>query len=136
MKRSKLLVLVSVLVISACHKNTSNQVIVNPPAGNDSTFTNPVLTKGPDPWVIQKDSFYYVTHTFGNRIAVYQTKKMSELSNAPVTTIWSPPSTGAYSKDIWAPEIHLLQGKWYAYFAADDGNNANHRMYVLENSSA
>lgn len=41
-----------------------------------------------------------------------------------------------YSKELWAPEIHFIQGKWYFYFAADDGNNLNHRMYVLENNSA
>ena len=28
-----------------------------------------------------------------------------------------------------------LQGKWYAYFAADDGDNIHHRLYVLENAS-
>ena len=45
------------------------------------------------------------------------------------------PATGPYSKDIWAPELHYLQNKWYIYFAADDGDNKNHRIYVLENSS-
>ena len=49
--------------------------------------------------------------------------------------VWTPPATGAYSKEIWAPEIHYLQGKWYIYFAADSGNNNNHRLYVLENAS-
>lgn len=49
--------------------------------------------------------------------------------------IWTPPATGAYSKEIWAPEIHYLQGKWHAYFAADSGNNFNRRIYVLENAS-
>jgi GH43 family beta-xylosidase len=37
-----------------------------------------------------------------------------------------------YSSEIWAPELHQINGKWYIYVAADDGNNANHRMYVLE----
>ncbi len=41
-----------------------------------------------------------------------------------------------YSKELWAPEIHFLQGKWYIYFAADSGNNKDHRMYVLENDAA
>lgn len=50
--------------------------------------------------------------------------------------IWQPPAGTMYSRDLWAPEIHFLQGKWYVYFAADDGKNANHRLYVLENDSA
>jgi GH43 family beta-xylosidase len=37
---------------------------------------------------------------------------------------------------LWAPEIHFLQGKWYIYFAADSGKNIDHRLWVLENSSA
>ena len=61
---------------------------------------------------------------------------MSQLKKAVVNTVWTPPATGPYSKDIWAPEIHFLQNKWYIYFAADDGDNKNHRIYVLENSSA
>jgi GH43 family beta-xylosidase len=27
--------------------------------------------------------------------------------------------------------LHLLDGRWYIYVAADDGDNRNHRMYVL-----
>jgi GH43 family beta-xylosidase len=40
------------------------------------------------------------------------------------------------SKEIWAPEIHYIDNAWYFYYAADDGKNANHRMWVLENKSA
>ncbi|WP_235918586.1 glycoside hydrolase family 43 protein [Sediminibacterium soli] len=43
---------------------------------------------------------------------------------------------GPYSKELWAPEIHFLQNKWYIYFAADSGNNNDHRLWVLENASA
>ena len=95
-------------------------------------FTNPLLPRGPDPWVEQKDTMYYYTHTFGNRLAVCATPKMSFLKNATFTTIWTPPASGMYSKDIWAPEIHYLQNKWYAYFSADDGINDHHRIYALE----
>jgi GH43 family beta-xylosidase len=98
------------------------------------TFVNPLLVSGPDPWVVQKDGWYYVTHTTGRDLRLYRTKKMSDLSHAEMTTVWTPPSTGMNSKQIWAPEIHFLNGKWYFYYAADDGNNDHHRMWVLENS--
>ncbi len=121
--------------ITACNK-TSNHNLPVTPLSADTTFTNPLLPSGPDPWVEQKDNTYYYTNTFGNRIAIYATSEMSALKSAPLTTIWIPPATGAYSKDIWAPEIHYLQNKWYIYFAADDGNNATHRVYALENDAA
>ena len=34
----------------------------------DSTFTNPVLTSGPDPWVVQKNGTYYYTYTQGSKL--------------------------------------------------------------------
>jgi GH43 family beta-xylosidase len=99
------------------------------------TFTNPVLSGGPDPWVIYQDGFYYYTNSTGNRLELWKTKTMPDLATAPHKTIWRPPVNTSYSKNIWAPELHFLKDKWYMYFAADDGHNANHRLYVLENSS-
>lgn len=37
-----------------------------------------------------------------------------------------------YSRNLWAPELYYLEGNWYIYFTADDGNQPNHRMYVLK----
>ncbi|MEP6948685.1 MAG: glycoside hydrolase family 43 protein [Ginsengibacter sp.] len=134
--------IIFLLVISigaACKKNTATSGGINPPSppnSKDTTFTNPLLPGGPDPWVIQQDTNYYYTNTLGNRLDIFKTNKMSKLIDAVAVTIWRPPATGPYSKDIWAPEIHYLQNKWYIYFAADDGDNKNHRIYVLENSSA
>ena len=121
----------------ACGKKTSpTQPVYPPPANADTTFTNPLLSSGPDPWVIQKDTMYYYMNTSGGKLAISKTNKMSALASSPSVTIWTPPVTGPYSKEIWAPELHFLQGKWYVYFAADDGNNNNHRIYVLENAAA
>ena len=129
----RLHVLVPVLIILlACKEDDA----ATQPAAIDNTFTNPLLSSGPDPWVIQKDDWYYVTHTTGKNLRLYRTKEMSDLRNAEMKTVWTPPASGMNSKQIWAPEIHFLQGKWYFYYAADDGINENHRMWVLENSSA
>ena len=46
--------------------------------------------------------------------------------------VWRPPQGTCYSRDIWAPELHCLDGRFYVYLSADDGCNENHRMYVLE----
>lgn len=101
-----------------------------------ATFINPLLPTGADPFSFYKDGYYYYTHTVGNRIDIWKTKHLAELKTAQRKTIFTPPPHTAYSKELWAPEIHFIQGKWYVYFAADDGRNDNHRMYVLENSAA
>ncbi|WP_121811112.1 glycoside hydrolase family 43 protein [Mucilaginibacter kameinonensis] len=102
----------------------------------DKTFTNPLLPSGADPWVIYKDGFYYYTNSTGGNIVIWKTKDVTKLSTAPKKAIWSPPQGLAYSKELWAPELHFIKGKWYVYFAADNGNNNNHRIYVLENKFA
>jgi GH43 family beta-xylosidase len=99
-------------------------------ASGAETFTNP-LGPGADPWVIRWNGFYYLVSSNG-RIQVAKAAKLQDIARAPKVTVWTPPATGMWSKEIWAPELHYLDGKWYVYVAADDGNNANHRMYVLE----
>ncbi len=56
------------------------------------------------------------------------------LSNPPRR----PPPNTPYSGDLWAPELHSLQGRWYVYFAADDParGNGSHRMFVLTGPSS
>ncbi len=102
-----------------------------------NTFTNPLLSSGPDPWVVQKDGYYYYTHTLGNKVALWKTKKIEDLKNVVPVTVWAPAINTAYSDDVWAPELHYLDNKWYMYFAADSsGVNETHRIYVIENTSA
>ncbi|MFV0541704.1 MAG: family 43 glycosylhydrolase [Aestuariibaculum sp.] len=99
------------------------------------TFTNPLLPSGADPYSTYYKGYYYYTHTLGNRLMLWKTKNLADLKNAESKLIWTPPIGTEYSKEIWAPEFHIINNKWYVYFAADDGNNNNHRMYVLENKS-
>lgn len=100
------------------------------------TFTNPLLSSGADPFSFYKDGYYYYTNSTGNNITLCKTKNLVGLKNAKRKIIYTPAPGTSYSKELWAPEVHFINNKWYAYFAADDGNNNNHRMYVLENESA
>jgi GH43 family beta-xylosidase len=99
------------------------------------TFTNPLLPSGADPWSIYKDGYYYYTHTLQDSIVIWKAKNLADLPTAERKTIFIPPSGTNYSKEIWAPEIHFINDKWYVYFTADDGDNKNHRMYALENDA-
>jgi GH43 family beta-xylosidase len=101
-----------------------------------TTFKNPLLPTGPDPWVIRKDGFYYYCNSTGRNVTLRKTKNLAELSKTEAQVVWTPPATGNYSKELWAPELHFLSSKWYIYVAADDGKNDNHRMWVLENPDA
>lgn len=125
--------------LACCTKKApapSGPTVITPPTVS-TTYSNPLLSSGPDPWVYQKDGFYYYMATTGNNVTLRKTAKMSELSSAPATVVWTPPSNGAFSRDVWAPELHFFDGKWYIYFTAGPGNCCGgQRMWVLENSAA
>lgn len=110
-----------------------------PPAAN--TFRNPLLSSGPDPYVHRQGNTYYYTHTMGDRIALWRTTAMSKLAMAAPTTIYTPPPTGPNSRNLWAPELHRINNKWYVYYSAGDGASApgdpfaTQRTWVLENSN-
>ncbi len=97
---------------------------------------NPLLPSGPDPWVTSANGYFYIMVTTGNDLKIWKTRNMADLSTAESRVVWRPPATGPYSGNIWAPELHFLDGKWYIYFAADSGRNETHRIYVLEGCTA
>jgi len=101
-----------------------------------ATFTNPLLSAGPDPWMTTKDGLYYYMNTTGTNLTIWKTANPLDLNRAEKKVVWTPPATGPYSHEIWAPELHAIDGKWYIYFAADAGTNDTHRIWVLENSSS
>jgi GH43 family beta-xylosidase len=104
------------------------------PAPKQATFRNPILpAPSADPWLIFHDGFYYYCESrHQDTIWVRKARTFIELNDAEETMVWSAPAFGSNSKSLWAPELHLFDGKWYIYYAADDGLNENHRMWVLE----
>ncbi len=130
---------VSFLSLSACTDDTEPDIKKDEPEEPntkvDSLFLNPIHTSGPDPWVFQANDKYYLTFTTGYNLTLYKSDVMSDLSDAYSRVVWTPPSTGPNSKNIWAPEIHQIDGVWYIYYAADGGENQNHRMFVVRNEN-
>ena len=102
----------------------------------DNMIKNPVAPRGHDSWVIQKGGFYYCCYySYKGGVWINRHKTLQGACRFNGKRVWTPPRDKRYSKGIWAPELHFLQGSWYIYFAADYGDSSNHRMYVLENKS-
>ncbi|MDT4954740.1 MAG: hypothetical protein QOJ02_2878 [Acidobacteriota bacterium] len=110
-------------------------VIISSVSVNEETFTNPIVESGADPWIIYWKNSYYYCHADREGIYVSQSKRLQNIGVVSRIKVWMPPEGTLYSRGIWAPELHYSDDKWYIYFAADDGNNTNHRMYVLEGDS-
>lgn len=115
---------------------------------NESTqFKNPIVpvsgeAGSADPSVVFKDGYYYYCKSDKDAsLVVAKAKRLQDIGSVPRVTVYTPPAGQMYSKGIWAPELQYIdvdgdgEGKWYIYFAADNGDNANHRMYVLESDT-
>ncbi|MES2733727.1 MAG: glycoside hydrolase family 43 protein [Bacteroidota bacterium] len=125
-------------VIVGCRTNTATPTAVPPtPVVSTTTFTNPLMNSGADPWVIKKDGVYYYCHTLGDKIGLWKTTAMSQLGKATSKVVWLPPTTGGNSHNLWAPELHFIDGKWYIYYTAGSSPDlGTQRTWVLENASA
>lgn len=90
-----------------------------------------MLRKGADPWVIEHQGKYYWSQSNNPRgeICLWESDSLDEPGER--RAIWRAPKTGPYSRELWAPEIHFHNGRFYVYFAADDGENKNHLSYIL-----
>ncbi|HMC27292.1 MAG TPA: glycoside hydrolase family 43 protein [Verrucomicrobiae bacterium] len=90
-----------------------------------------------DPWMIFHEGFYYYCESKSQqRICIRKSRTIASIGEDPGACVWAAPSFGPNSNAVWAPELHLIGGKWYIYFAADNGKNKHHRMWVLESEAS
>ncbi len=88
---------------------------------------------GADPWITSHVGLVYYTQTTGRDVRLWVGEELESLIDAAPIVLWDPREEhGQVLRNLWAPEIHQIQGSWYLYVSADDGHNKNHRMYVLE----
>lgn len=88
---------------------------------------------GDDPYVIEHDgSYYYCWSSGGVKVA-----KIDGLDNIVKDNGKQVFSSGAGFSNVWAPELHYIDGEWYIYVAMCEGtdDNAAHRMYCLKGTS-
>jgi GH43 family beta-xylosidase len=100
--------------------------------GGQPTVVNPLAPEGHDPWIVQSDGAYCYCYSHRGCIWVHRGQTIQEAIQFEGQQVWRPEPGQAYSKELWAPELHKVAGQWYIYVAADDGRNENHRMYVLQ----
>ena len=101
---------------------------------------NPIAPTGADPWVIRHGDKYYYCYAsyvwFYGGVAVAELDSPDQLGSVEGKQVYTAPTEDTtYSFEYWAPELHYLNGEWYIYVAADDGQNENHLMCVLKGTS-
>ncbi|NYI07706.1 family 43 glycosylhydrolase [Allostreptomyces psammosilenae] len=99
-------------------------------------YTNPIKSqKGADPWLeYYNGNYYLITTSWTSELTVRKSPTLAGLATAPSVQVWSD-GTPSRCCNIWAPEMHFLNGRWYIYYTA--GQNVadyipTQRMHVLE----
>ena len=116
-------------------QTSAQEAAVPATSARANTFTNPVLERGPDPWVVWWKGFYYYSNSEGRDLVLRKTADITDLRHAEVKTVWTPEPGHEWSKEVWAPELHRWGKKWFIYFAADAGENSGHRIFAVENDN-
>jgi GH43 family beta-xylosidase len=61
-------------------------------------------------WVFRYNDFYYMTFTNNEDITLYRSEVLTDWNNAESKLLFKPPPGMNYSTDLWAPEVHQLNG--------------------------
>lgn len=97
--------------------------------------SNPLVECRADPWVIAHEGMWYFTGSYPDfdRIVLRGASNIASLTTAPETVIWTRPEHGDMGGNIWAPELHRINNRWYFYFTAGHADKPFRiRMYVME----
>ncbi|GGS56774.1 family 43 glycosylhydrolase [Actinokineospora fastidiosa] len=103
-------------------------------------FTNPIKRNGPDPWMQYHDGYYYLaTTTWNSTITMRRSRTLAGLSTAADQVVFNLAGRQNGCCNMWAPEFHLLNGRWYLYYVAGQNVpdfNPTQRIHVLESAGA
>jgi GH43 family beta-xylosidase len=101
-------------LVIACARTTT--LASSPTPAPACTFVNP-LGAGADPWVVRRGGVYYYVKSHDRRIWIASANRLADVITAPAKAVWSAPDTGWNRTNIWAPELHYADGRWYIYYA-------------------
>lgn len=101
---------------------------------------NPIVLQRADPMLVRHpDTGCYTfigTSPDFDEIELRQACRLNDLKLAKPEVIWKKREKGEMSANIWAPELHKIEGDWYIYFAAGDADKPfSIRMYALKNTN-
>jgi GH43 family beta-xylosidase len=103
-------------------------------------WPNPFIEQRADPFILRHQGEYYFIASVPeyDRLEIRRATTLEGLRDAPGVVVWRKPDSGPMSHLIWAPELHVIDGRWVIYFAAahtqafDTLGMFQHRMFVLE----
>lgn len=84
-------------------------------------LVNPLVRQRADAQIFRHDDGqYYMTASVPeyDRVILRRSPTLAGLATAREVVLWRHLASGPLSGFIWAPELHLIDGRWIVYFAA------------------
>ena len=100
----------------------------------DDCFSNPVSRNVNNTGFCFQGGYYYFVQNHSGRVLIQKMKDPSEVDLDKMSVAVEMMADYGL-QHLWRPLLTFLDGKWYLYVTADDGNTDNHKMYVLENGN-
>ncbi|KAJ8952221.1 hypothetical protein NQ318_022671 [Aromia moschata] len=101
---------------------------------NGNEYKNPIALSAPDPWMQYYNGYYYlVATTWTNEIGIRKASTLGGLVDVENTIVYTFDGHTA-----WAPEIHLIDDRWYLLYcscAPNTENYACHRNHVAQSAT-
>ncbi|KAF2128692.1 glycoside hydrolase family 43 protein [Dothidotthia symphoricarpi CBS 119687] len=98
-----------------------------------ATFTNPLrTTDGSDPQIVVSGGYYYLMTTTWTNLKITRATTIEGLKTGETKTVWTDTNSNRCC-NMWAPELHYLDGAWYIYYTAGSSANLDlQRVHVVK----
>lgn len=109
------------------------------PAPAPLPWPNPLVAQRADPQILRHGDWYYLMVTVPeyDRLELRRARSIAGLATAESNVVWRRHDSGPMSRNIWAPELHHVDGRWFIYFSAGEAREPwKIRLWVLENAGA
>jgi len=101
-------------------------------AGRAANFTNPLRARdGSDPFIVWDKGHYYLLATTWNDVRITRATTLEGLKRGEERVVWRD-TNASRCCNVWAPELHQVDGTWYVYYSAGNRQNLDgQRSHVL-----
>ncbi|KAK4441974.1 hypothetical protein QBC34DRAFT_453376 [Podospora aff. communis PSN243] len=100
---------------------------------NAANFSNPLKARdGSDPFIVWDSGYYYLLTTTWTDVEITRATTLEGLKRGEVGVIWTDTNPSRCC-NVWAPELHKVNGTWYVYYTAGNRQNLDgQRSHVLK----
>lgn len=101
-----------------------------------ATYSNPIRNPdGSDPFIVYTGGYYYLLTTTWKDIEISRATTIQGLKTSTKKVVYST-TVSSRCCNVWSPEVHYLNNKWYIYYTAGTSTDLNgQRVHVLVGKS-